>query len=213
MEKCFNKYSGIKRFDIGRGFAETDEFDGNADLVMNADDHAAFGRPVEFREEHAGYGHVFHKNFGLMNGVLAGGRVQDQQYFVRGSGNVLFDDALDLAQLAHEMILGMESSRRIDQEHVRVSRQRGLTRIVGYGAGVGALFMFDDLHVNSLGPNRELFDGGGPKRIAGGKDDGFALVGKVFREFGHARGFSGPVNTGHEDHGWSGLRPPQFPIR
>ena len=77
-EECFDEGLGVEGFDVVGGFAETYEFDGEVDLVSDGDDDATFGGAVEFGEEDAGEVGGLVEHFGLVDGVLAGGGVEDE---------------------------------------------------------------------------------------------------------------------------------------
>ena len=72
-EEGFDECFGFEWGDVGGGFAEADEFDGDIDLIADADDDPALGAAVQFGEEQAGHVHVLAEDFGLIDGVLADG--------------------------------------------------------------------------------------------------------------------------------------------
>ena len=76
---------------------------------------------------------------GLADGVLAGGGVEDEQHFVRGAGHALLDDAADLGQLAHQVVLGVQAAGGVDDQDVDVARDGGIAGVEGDGGGVAAL--------------------------------------------------------------------------
>ena len=47
-EECLGKFFGIERAQVVEPFADTNPFDGNVELFLDADNHAAFGRAVKF---------------------------------------------------------------------------------------------------------------------------------------------------------------------
>ncbi len=135
---------------------------------------------------------------------LAGGGVEDEDDFVGGTGNAFFDDAADLGEFAHQVVLGVEAAGGVDDEDVDVAGDGGVAGVEGDGGGVGALGVFDDLDVDALGPDGELFDGGGAEGVAGGDHDGLTLGFEITSELGDGGGFAGPVDSGDEDDGGAG---------
>jgi hypothetical protein len=79
----------------------------------------------------------------------------------------------------------MKSPGRIDQNDIHLSGRRRFERIIGNRCGIGSFLVFDDFGAGSLGPDHELFDGGGAKGVGGGDQDLFA----------GSRGFGGQFST------------------
>ncbi len=203
-EEGFDEFFGVEGFDVVGGFADADEFDGDVELVADGDDDAAFGGAVEFGEEDTSDVDGFEEFLGLADGVLAGRRVEHQQHFVWGIGDALFDDAADFGELAHQVVLRVQAAGGVDDEHVDVAIDGGVTRIKGNGGGVGSHLVLHDLHINPLRPDGELLDGGGAEGVAGGDHDGLALGFEVAAELGDGGGFAGTVDAGDEDDGGAG---------
>ncbi len=88
------------------------------------------------------------------------------------------------------MALGVQSGRRIDDEHIRLPGEGGIAGIVRDGPGIGALVVLDDLHAESAAPLGQLGHGGGAVRVTRGQDDLLALLGQVTAQLGHAGGFA-----------------------
>ena len=118
-----------------------------------------------------------------------------------GAGDAFFDDAADLGKFAHEIVLRVQAAGGVDDEDVDVAADGGIAGIEGDGGGVGAHLMLDDLHVDSLGPDGELFDGSGAEGVAGGDHDGLALGLEILAELGDGSGFAGAVDAGDQDDG------------
>ena len=108
----------IERSEIVRAFAQADELDGHAELLLHGDDDAALGGAVELGQDHAGDADRFGEHLGLRHAVLAGGGVEHEQHFVHRQ--VLFGDAADLAELVHEVRLVLQAAGGVDDEHVGV---------------------------------------------------------------------------------------------
>jgi len=169
--------------------------------VADGDDDASLGGAVEFGEEDAGDLDGFEKFFSLADGVLAGRGVEDEEDFVRGTGDAFVDDLANFGKLTHEVLLRVQAAGGVDDEDIDVAGEGGIAGVEGDGGGVGAHLMFDDLDVDALGPDGELFDGGGAKGVASGDHDGLALAFEVLAELGDGGGFAGAVDAGDEDDG------------
>jgi len=204
-EQCFDKQFGFEFFEVFGFFAETDEFNRDGGLVADGDDDAAFGGAVEFGQDDAGDVNGFGEHFRLVDGVLAGGGVEDEEDFVGGVFDFSHDDVSDFGEFAHEVVLGVESSGGVDEEDVGGAGDSGVAGVEGDGGGIAALLVFDDLDAGSFGPDGELFDGGGAEGIAGGEDYFFILLAEPGGEFGDAGGFSGAIDAGDHDDGGSGF--------
>ena len=73
----------------------------------------------------------------LAQAVLAGGRVDGQQRLVRRVGDLLGDHAADLGELGHQVVLGVQPARGVDDHDVGAVAPRGGDRVVGDRAGIG----------------------------------------------------------------------------
>src|SRR5207237_7725867 len=109
--------------------------------------------------------------------------VEDEKGLVRGAGELLGDYALDLAQLLHQVGLGMQAAGGVDDEHVGIARAGGFDGVEDDSAGVGAGLVADNGDAYALAPNLELVDGGGPEGVARADENALALVAVVFCDF------------------------------
>ena len=55
---------------------------------------------------------------GLADAVLARRGVEHQNHFVRGLGDLLAQDAVDLGKLLHQVLLGLQPAGRVDDADV-----------------------------------------------------------------------------------------------
>src|SRR6267143_3254025 len=83
--------------------------DRDLERVADADDHAALGRPVQLGEDESGDAERLVELPRLLDRVLAGGRVDDQQHLVRRALLRLGESALQTLQLLHEICLGVQT--------------------------------------------------------------------------------------------------------
>ena len=162
-------------------FAHADKLDRQADLLFDGEDRAPFSRAIEFGQDDAGALDRFGKHLGLRDGVLTIRGIEDEEDLVRGAFDLPADDSMDLFQFAHEVSLCVQPAGGIDNDDIEAAGFGLLAGIVGDAGRIAPLVVLDDVDADALAPDRQLLDGRGPKRIAGG-DDHFLLV--VFEFFG-----------------------------
>src|SRR4051794_20925149 len=109
---------GVERAQVLERLADADELDRDAELTGDGQRDAALGRAVELREDDAVDRDRLGEELGLPQAVLARGRVDAQEGLVRGVGHLLLDDAADLGQLRHQVVLGVQTPGRVDDDHV-----------------------------------------------------------------------------------------------
>lgn len=76
-EEGGGEFFGLKRLQIVCLFAYADEFDGDAEFLLNGNQHAAAAGAVEFCDDQAGERGGFVKFPRLIEGVSSGGSVQN----------------------------------------------------------------------------------------------------------------------------------------
>src|SRR5664280_3114674 len=86
-----------------------DEFDGDAERLVDGNDDAALGGAVQLGEHDTADVHGLLELPCLAQAVLAGRRVDHEQRLVRGAGQLLLDDPAHLLELAHEVDLGVQA--------------------------------------------------------------------------------------------------------
>ena len=172
--------------------ADADVFDGYLELVGDTDDHAALGSAVQLgdgqRVDLRGGGELF----GLFEGVLARGAVEDEQYFVRALGHELADDVLDLHELVHEVDFVVETAGGVDDDDLAVVGDGRLDGVEGHGGGVGAHFLGHDRHVAAVAPLFELVDGGGAEGVGGAEGHRIAVLLELVGQFPDGGGLAHP---------------------
>ena len=78
---------------------------------------------------------------------------------------------MNLAELLHEIVLGVQTPRRVHDQDVGLRGPGSLPGVKGHGRRVAALPLGDDPHPGALAPDLELFDGRGPKGVRRRHDD------------------------------------------
>ena len=108
----------------------------------------------------------------------------------------------NLGEFAHEMILRVQTTGGVDDQHVDVAGLGGFAGVVSDRRRVGPHLLLHDLHADPIGPDRELIDGGGAEGVAGAHHH--LLVHLILQqpgELGDAGGFAGAIDAGDEDDG------------
>ena len=100
--------------------------------------------------------------------VLTGGGVDDEQHLGHPAG-ALLGDAANLAQLVHQVGLGVQAAGGVGEHEVEVAGAGPLDGVEHDGARVAALVAAHDLDTGPLGPRRQLLGGGGAERVGGGQ--------------------------------------------
>src|SRR6185369_1627903 len=98
LEQRIHVRRGIERDQVIRPLPHPDELHRDVELAHDREDHAAFGRAVEFGHHHAGDFRGVEEGGGLADAVLTGGAVDDEQGLVGRAGHFFFHHAADLRQ-------------------------------------------------------------------------------------------------------------------
>ena len=114
---------------------------------------AALGRAVELGEDDPRAADRFGEAAGLAQAVLTGRRVEHEQAFVRPVGDFLGDDAANLGQFVHQVLLRLQPAGRVDDQHVALLGERPLAADVSHAGRVGAARLRDDAAAESLAPH------------------------------------------------------------
>ena len=106
----------------------------------------------------------------LRQRVLALVGVEHQQHLVRRGRVDALDHAPHLLQLVHEVRLAVQPAGGVGDHHVDAARAaRPVTASNTTAPGSAPACCCDDLGAAALGPDVELFDGGGAERVARGE--------------------------------------------
>src|SRR5438270_76754 len=117
---------------------QADELDGDVELVLDGERDATLGRAVELGEHDAGDVDGVGELPGLHETVLTRRRVDDEQDLGDATGRS-FGDAADLAELLHEVGLGVETSSGVGQHDVDVAGVRPLDGVEHDSSGIATL--------------------------------------------------------------------------
>ena len=142
----------VEGLQIVRLFTKADEFDGQAEFFLDRHDHAAFARAVELGHDQAGERDGLVEFARLIQRVHAGAAVEHEQHFVRRARELLADDAMQLVQFLHEIVLGVQAAGGVYEKVIRLARQRGGDGVVRHGRGVGTVGAGDDFDFEARAP-------------------------------------------------------------
>src|ERR1700735_2274252 len=92
---------GVEGDEVVDFFAGSDEADGEIQFAGDGYDDAAFGGAVELCQDNAGDAGVAPEFAGLVEAVLSGGGVENQENIVRRAGNNFCGGAFHFVQLGH----------------------------------------------------------------------------------------------------------------
>jgi len=142
VHKPCGKRGDVERNEVIDPFADADVGHRRPDFFDHRDDNPPLGRPVEFGEDEAGDADLLVEEVCLRQGVLSGGGIEDQRPFVRRIGG-LGDDPLYLGEFGHQVAAGLQTPRRVDEEHIDPPRTGGMDGIVYHGGGIGPRLVTD----------------------------------------------------------------------
>ena len=117
---------------------------------------------------------------------------------MRRAGQLLADDAMQFLQLLHQVVLRVQSSRRVNEQVIRRARLRGGHGVVRDGRRVRAVSAGDDFDLQARAPQFQLLDRRRAKRVARGEQRGFFLRLDEMRELRARRRLARAV---HADDG------------
>jgi len=92
------------------------------------------------------------------------------------AGNHFCGGAFHFFEFLHEIGFGVEAAGGVYDYRIRAAGFCGGHGVKDDGGGVGAGFLLDDFDIVALGPDFELFDGGGAEGVRGAEDDAAAIL-------------------------------------
>ena len=100
-----------------------------------------------------------------------------------------------LAQLVHEVRLGVQPPRRVDHDDTGAPGLRGMVRVVGNRGRIRAALSGHDVDADTLGPCLKLIGGGGPESVGGTEEHGTLGSVQLLSELGDGGGLAAPVRS------------------
>ena len=135
----------------------------------------------------------------LAHRVHAGRGVDDEQHLLRRLGDQPLDDPADLAELGHEVDLGVQAPGGVDEHDVDAPRLGCLDRVEHHGAGIGSGLVRHHVGPGAVRPDAHLVDRRRPVGVGGGDQRGAALLAEAVRELAEGGRLAAAVDPDHED--------------
>ena len=191
---------GVERGQILDRLADADEVHRQAELAGQSHQNAALGGAVELGDHESGDAGDLAEGLDLRERVLADGGVQHQQRRVRRACVLLLQDANDLLELGHQLLLVLQPPGGIDQQNVGAFGFRAFQRLEGDAGRIGALCARDHLGAGAFAPQLELLDRGRAERVGGGQHHELAFVIEPRGELADGRRLARAVHAGDQHH-------------
>src|SRR4051794_1367264 len=185
--------------EVGCGLTETDELHRDPELGLDGEHDAALRRTVELGEDDARDVDRLGELLCLHETVLSRRGVEHEQHLGDLAGLAIGDTA-DLAQLFHQVGLGVQPPGRVGEHEVGVLRARVLHGVEDHRARIATLVAAHDGGAGALGPQSELLGGGGAERIAGCHHDRAAVGDLALRDLADGRGLADTIHADEQPH-------------
>ena len=182
-----------------RRLPQPDQLHRQPEVLLDREHDAALGRAVELGQHHAGHLHCLGELACLREAVLASCRVDDQQHLAHMPRRAVGHTS-NLAELLHEVDLGVETARGVGEHEVGTPRRGALHAIEDHRARVAALGSAHEVSTDSLGPLLELFGGGGTERVASGHHDRVTVRDLACADLADRRRLPHAVDAHEEPH-------------
>ncbi len=113
----------VKGHQVVDFFACAYEADRQVQFARDGYDDAAFRCAVEFGQDDAGDAGVAPEFAGLIEAVLAGGGVEDEQHVVRRAGNYFGGGAFHFVQLGHQIGFGVQAAGGVHDDDIGAAQR------------------------------------------------------------------------------------------
>lgn len=107
---------------IINSLTQTDIFYGNPELIRDANYYAPLGGTIELGDGQRSHFRSCGELPGLLKGILSGGAIEYEEYFVRRIGHYFPHYILDFGELIHQINFVMQTSGGVDDYHIGVVR-------------------------------------------------------------------------------------------
>src|SRR5580692_2898906 len=118
VEEGIDEGNGVEGDKVFELFSDADEVHWQAKYVGDGDDDATLGGAVEFSEHDAGDAGGLSEEARLLQAVLAGGGIDDEQHLMRRAFNLARGGARHFVELLHKARPGVEAAGGVDEEDV-----------------------------------------------------------------------------------------------
>ena len=191
--------TGSNAHEIADRFAEADQLHRQAELGFDREHDPALGRTVELGQHDAGHLRRVAELARLGEAVLPRRRVDHQQHLGDPAGT-LGGDPAHLAQLLHQVRLGVQATGRVAEHEIDVARGRAFDRVEDDCAGIATLVAANEFGATALCPRAELLDGRGAERIAGSHQHRSTDGGLLGADLADRRGLADTVDADEQPH-------------
>ena len=140
------------------------------------------------------------EQFGLAYRILPGAGIKRQHNFMRRVFVQFLHHANDFFQFFHQVRFVLQTTCGIGNQHINVSRLRGLNGVEDNGSGIRAGMLGNHRNIVTLTPDLQLFDRCGAERIARRQHHGFPLLFKLARQLTDGGGFPHPIHADHQNN-------------
>src|SRR5439155_21644630 len=153
LDQILDIFLPVERRKVVDVFASADKTRWNSKFILDRVDDSAFAAAIEFRDNQAGESNRVVEFAGLTECVTAGGRIDDQQRFLRGVRNEFAERAFHFLQLGHEVRFGMLATSSVTKQPVDFVLHCRLVRFVTKCGWIGAVLPANHLNAKPFGPN------------------------------------------------------------
>ncbi len=209
------EFVGAEIVQVVQCFARSQEFYGDAEALINAQQEASLCGAIHFGDYEPcnakgrrGLGVMVGVFFSetcellcLPKGVLPRVPIQHQQDLIGVSPEGFGGHAEDLFQFRHKTEARVLASCGIRKDVLYVSSACGFYCGEDDGRGVTFGCPFDDLHVQAFRPHLDLLGGSRPEGIPTCEQDRFPRFFQAMGEFRHRGGLTGAVGSHEKIHG------------
>ena len=111
------------------------------------------------------------------------------------------NDAVDLCQFLHQILLIMQTSCGVADQHITASCLCRINGVIDHRCRVRAFGVLDDIHAGTLCPDLQLVNGSRTERICRSDQHLFALAFQLMAQLADGGGLACAVDADHHDDG------------
>ena len=115
-----------------------------------------------------------------------------------------FNDAVDLRQLLHQVLLVVQPSGSVADEHIAATCLGSINGIIDHRCRIRTLGVLDDIHAGTLRPDFQLVDGSCTECIRSGNQNLLALGFQLMAQLADGGSLSGTVDADDNHNGGLG---------
>jgi hypothetical protein len=168
-------------------------------FAIDADQRAAAAGAVELGDDEARQVERLVEHPRLLDGVRAERAVEHEPAVARRGRVVLLQDAPDFFQLLHQVVLGMQAARRVEDDEVLPALRGGLPGVEGDGGGIRARLAGNNFDAEPPGPGAQLLVGRRAESVACAEHDAVLFLLIIRGKLGGGRRLAGAVDADEAD--------------